>query len=285
MQTFVAETAVPLAAEPIFHIGSFGVTNSMLAGALIVGVITLVFCLAAQKSRVRPVSKFAYLIEILTEFILTTITGNFSGDESKARRFLPLFLGLFTFILLNNLFGLLPGMGGSVYVETAGVREALLRPFTTDLNGTLALALISIGTVQFFAIKERGLFGHIRHYFSITTPWWNPMNFLLGPIEIMSEFIRLLTLAMRLFGVIYAGEVLLRVITQLSGNFAWAGTVPVLLMEIFFSCIQAYLFIMLSSVYLAIGTATDDHAPAAKESAKAVRSGSSPTSSELVSSV
>lgn len=285
MHTFVAETSVPLAAEPIFHIGSFGVTNSMLAGVLVVTTVSLVFGVAAAKSKVNPVSKFAFLIETLTVFILDTITANFGGDEPKARRFLPLFLGLFVFILLNNLFGLLPGMGGSVYVETDGVREALLRPFTTDLNGTLALALISIGTVQFFAIKERGLFGHIRHYFSVMSPWWNPMNLFLGPIEILSEFIRLLTLAMRLFGVIYAGEVLLHVITQLSGNFAWAGTVPVLLMEIFFSCIQAYLFIMLSSVYLAIGTATDDHAPAGKKPSKTERVTSNPSASELVSSL
>jgi F-type H+-transporting ATPase subunit a len=257
----------------------------MLAGALVVATVSLVFGIAASRSKVNPVSKFAFLIETLTVFILDTITANFGGDEPKARRFLPLFLGLFVFILLNNLFGLLPGMGGSVYVETNGVREALLRPFTTDLNGTLALALISIGTVQFFAIKERGLFGHIRHYFSVMSPWWNPMNLFLGPIEILSEFIRLLTLAMRLFGVIYAGEVLLHVITQLSGNFAWAGTVPVLLMEIFFSCIQAYLFIMLSSVYLAIGTATDDHAPEGKKPSKTERVKSNPSASELVSSV
>ncbi len=280
MQSFVAETSVPLAAEPIFHIGSFGVTNSMLAGIVIVAIITLVFSVAAAKSRIRPESKLAYFVENLTEFILSSITGNFGGDEGKARRFLSLFLGLFVFILLNNLFGLLPGMGGSVYVESGGVREALLRPFTTDLNGTVALALISIGTVQYYGIKERGLFSHVRHYFSITTPWWNPMNFLLGPIEILSEIVRLLTLAMRLFGVIYAGEVLIHVIGSLTGNFAWAGTVPAILLEVFFSFIQAYLFIMLSSVYLAIGTTKDDHGSELQSSAKAKRAGAS----ELVSS-
>jgi F-type H+-transporting ATPase subunit a len=90
------------------------------------------------------------------------------------------------------------------------------------------------------------------------TPWWNPMNFFLGPLEILSELIRLLTLSLRLFGVIYAGEVLLHVVEALSGNFAWAGVVPVILMEIFFSTIQAYLFIMLTSVYLQMATAHDE---------------------------
>ncbi len=256
---FAAEgTGVPLAAEPIFTIGNFAITNSMLFGALIVFFVSSIFLIAAAKSRVRPVSQFAYFMENVTEFILDTLTNNFSGDEKKARKFLPLFLGLFVFILVNNLFGLLPGMGGSVYVESNGIQGALLRPFTTDLNGTFALALISIGTVQFFAIKERGFFGHIKHYFSIMTPWWNPMNFFLGPLEILSEIIRLLTLSLRLFGVIYAGEVLLHVVADLSGNFAWAGVVPVILMEIFFSTIQAYLFIMLTSVYLQMATTNDE---------------------------
>jgi F-type H+-transporting ATPase subunit a len=230
-------------------------------GLLIAAIIAAVFVIAAYKAKVKPTSRFAFFIENIIVFILDSVKGNFDGDTKKARKFLPLFLTLFVFIILNNLFGLLPGMGGSVYIEQHGVREALLRPFTTDLNGTLALAVISIGVVQFYAIRERGLFGHIKHYFSVTTPWWNPMNFFLGPLEILSEFIRLLTLAMRLFGVIYAGEVLLGVIAELSGNFAWIGTVPVILLEIFFSCIQAYLFIMLSSVYLAMGTTnhTDNH--------------------------
>lgn len=251
---FAASESVPLAAEPIFSIGNFAFTNSMLTAIVMIAIISSIFIIAARQAKVRGTSRFSFFIENVVTFILTTITSNFGGDDKKARKFLGLFLAFFVFILLNNLLGLLPGMGGSIYVETEGVRAALLRPFTTDLNGTLALAIIAMVTVQFYAIKERGLFSHIKHYFSIMKPWWNPMNFFLGTIEVLGEFIRLLTLALRLFGVIYAGEVLLHVITQLSGNFAWAGTVPVILMEIFFSAIQAYLFIMLSSVYLAMAT-------------------------------
>ena len=251
----------PIVAPTVFSVGFFNVTNAMLMGIVIAALIAITFVIAAHKSKVMPKSKFAFFIENVLTFVLDSVKGNFDGDANKARKFLPLFLTLFVFIILNNLFGLLPGIGGSIYIENNGVKEALLRPFTTDLNGTLALAFISISVVQFYAIRERGFFGHIKHYFSVTTPWWNPMNFFLGPIEILGEFIRLLTLAMRLFGVIYAGEVLLGVIAELSGNFAWIGTVPVILLEIFFSCIQAYLFIMLSSVYLAMGTTnhSDDH--------------------------
>ncbi len=260
LNNFAAESTVPLAAETIFTIGNFNITNSMLMGALIALLMIICFIIMAIFIQKKPNSKFAFFMESLTIFVLGNVKNNFNGDESKARKFLPLFLALFVFILLNNLFGLLPGMGGSVYFEQEGIKAALLRPFTTDLNGTLALALIAIGTVQIYAIKERGFSGHIKHYFTIMAPWWNPMNFFIGFIEILGEFIRLLTLALRLFGVIYAGEVLLHVIANLSGNFAFIGTFPIILMEIFFSCIQAYLFIMLSSVYLAMGTTTDpDH--------------------------
>lgn len=259
LRAFASEEGVPLSAEGIFTIGGFTVTNSMLLGLVIGIIICAIFVIGARQAKVRGASRYSFFVENIVSFILSNLKSNFGGDEAKARKFLPLFLTFFIFILLNNLFGLLPGMGGSVYVEQNGVKEALLRPFTTDLNGTIALALIAMGTVQVYAIKTRGFFPHFRHYFSVMKPWWNPMNFFLGPLEILGEVIRLITLALRLFGVIYAGEVLLHVITQLSGNFAWAGTVPVLLMEIFFSAIQAYLFIMLSSVYLAMATTPIDH--------------------------
>ncbi len=251
---FAVDSSVPLASENVFTVFGFGVTNSMLLGIIIGLIITVVFVLSARRLKIRPGSRFVYFIEIITVFILDTIKTNFDGDEKKARKFLPLFISFFLFILLNNLFGLLPGMGGTLYLAHGAEQTPLLRPFTTDLNGTLALALIAMSTVWFYAVRERGAIPHIKHYFSILKPWWNPMNFFLGPLEILTELIRLVTLALRLFGVIYAGEVLLRVITILTGNFAWAGTVPIIFMEIFFSAIQAYLFLMLSSVYLAMST-------------------------------
>lgn len=256
--SFASESGVPLAAETVFTVGGFSITNSMLMGLLVAILLIVIFLVTAKYTTAKPTSKFAFFIESSLEFVTSNLRSTFGGDEQKARKFLPLFAALFFFILLNNLFGLLPAMGGTVYVvNDEGIKAALLRPFTTDLNGTLALAIISIATVQYFAIKERGGWGHLKHYFSIMQPWWHPMNFFIGPIEILGELIRLLTLALRLFGVIYAGEVLLHVITGLAGNFAPIAIVPVVLMEIFFSVIQAYLFLMLSSTYLAIGTAHD----------------------------
>lgn len=242
-------TGIPLAAEPIAHIFGFDFTNSMLFGLLIAAIVLTLFVKAANRSSVNPTSKFAFAIESLVEYVLSIGEDNF-GSRKIAVKHMPFLLTLFTFILFSNLSGLIPGVG-TVNISHNGETVPLLRAFTTDLNSTLALAILTIGSVQFYAIKELGIFRHIKHYFSVAEPWWSPINFFMGPIEIMSELIRIMTLSMRLFGVIYAGEVLLHVIGDIAGNFGWAATFPIYLLEIFFSTIQAYLFMMLTLVYMA----------------------------------
>ncbi len=169
---------------------------------------------------------------------------------------MPLLLTLFTFILFSNMFALVPGVG-TLNIATHEGQVPLLRAFTTDLNATLAMAIRTIGTIQVVAIRQLGIKKHLIHYF--TNKPYNPMNLFIGVIEVMGEFIRIITLSMRLFGVIYAGEVLIHVVGELAGNFGWAATFPIYLLEVFFGAIQSYLFMMLSMVYLAIAT-NDDHA-------------------------
>ncbi len=256
-RVFAATEGVPLAAQPVFHIGTFTVTNSMVLGVLTGVVLLILFAVARHRSRLRPTSMFAFVIEQVLEFILNIGEQNF-GSRKKALQHMPLLLTLFCFILISNLSGLIPGVG-SVTINTGEGATPLLRAFTTDLNGTLALAILSIGLVQFYAIKELGVLGRLKHFFS-SQPW-NPMNLFIGLIEVLSEFIRIMTLSMRLFGVIYAGEVLIHVIGGLAGNFGWAATLPIYLLEVFFGVIQAYIFVMLTTVYLATATehAEDDH--------------------------
>jgi len=250
-----AEDSIPLAAEPLGNIFGLPFTNSMLFGLIIAALVLTLFTKAARRSAIKPTSKFAFAVESLVEYVIQIGEDNF-GSRKVALKHLPLLLTLFTFILFSNLSGLIPGVG-TINLLNNGEHVPLLRAFTTDLNSTLALAILTIGTVQFYAIKELGIFRHIKHYFSVAEPWWSPINFFMGPIEIMSEFIRIMTLSMRLFGVIYAGEVLLHVIGNLAGNLGWAATFPIYLLEIFFSSIQAYLFMMLTLVYMANATRND----------------------------
>lgn len=248
-----ADAGVPLSAEPVFNLFGLPITNAMLFGLVMAVLVSVFYVKAAKKSTVRPSSKFAFAVESLVEYVYGLALENF-GSRKKALKHLPLLLTLFTFILFSNLSGLIPGVG-TINVAHNGESVPLLRAFTTDLNSTAALGVMTIVMVQFYALTELGLVKHLKHYF--TDKPYNPMNLFIGVIEVMGEFIRIITLSMRLFGVIYAGEVLLHVIGNLAGNFGFIATFPVYLMEIFFSAIQAYLFMMLTMVYMAI--ATDDH--------------------------
>lgn len=253
--TQFASTGVPLAAEPIGHVLGLTITNSMLYGLVIAAVILGLFTWAARHSAEHPGSKFAFAVESLLEFILQLGEDNL-GSRQRAIKFMPLLGTLFIFILFSNLCELLPGIG-TVNIAYQGESVPLLRAFTADLNATLAMAILTIGTIQVVAIRELGIKKHLQHYF--TNKPWNPMNMFIGLIEVMGEFIRIMTLSMRLFGVIYAGEVLIHVVGALAGNYGWAATFPIYLLEVFFGVIQAYLFMMLSMVYLGIATHTDDH--------------------------
>lgn len=253
---FFALETTPLAAEKLFSIGPLAVTNSMFFG-VITAIFTISLLLTAAKmSKLHPNSKFAYTFESLIEGIWGVAEGAF-GNRKAALKHLPLLATLFIFILLCNLTGsgLLPGVG-TITVNTGEHTSPLLRPFTTDLNATLSMAILTIGLVQFYALKELGLKGHLKHYFA--SPLYNPMNLFIGINEVFGELLRIITLSMRLFGVIYAGEVLIHAVGDLAGNFGWAATVPTVLLEIFFSIIQAYVFMMLSATYLSVAIGGSD---------------------------
>jgi F-type H+-transporting ATPase subunit a len=257
-QIFGLETE-PLAAPTLFSVGPLNITNAMLFMVITAAATIGILYSAAKLSQLYPRSRFAYYIELLMDALWETATGAF-GDRKVAQRFLPLLATLFTFILVGNLSGsgLLPGVG--TITATTGYDEVtpLLRPFTTDLNATLAMAIFTIGLVQFMAIRELGVKKHLRHYFA--APLYNPMNLFIGLNEVFGELLRVITLSMRLFGVIYAGEVLIAAVGQLAGNFGWLATVPTVLLEIFFSIIQAYVFMMLSATYLSVAIGgSEDH--------------------------
>jgi len=262
---FLGLATEPLSAQKIFNIGGFGITNAMffsvITGAFTVGILLL----AARYSQLHPRSRLAYLAELLIDFIWGTAIATF-GNRKTALKHLPLLATLFTFILVGNLTGsgLFPGVG-TITTTSGGITEPLLRPFTTDLNATLAMAILTIGLVQFYALRQLGLRGHLKHYFA--SPLWNPMNIFIGINEVFGELLRIVTLSMRLFGVIYAGEVLITAVGQLAGNFGWLAMVPTVLLEIFFSVIQAYVFMMLSATYLAVALGDEHSGPPQKAQA------------------
>jgi F-type H+-transporting ATPase subunit a len=152
---------VPLIAEPIFHLGSFPVTNALINSTIL--MVVLVGVGAAVRSRVREIpGKLQNLLETLIE----TMLGYFdqvTSSREKSLKFLPFVGSLFIFILLSNWMGLLPGTGSiGVWQEHGGVTQLIpiLRPANSDLNLTVAMALISVIGSHLVGITAIGFFAH-----------------------------------------------------------------------------------------------------------------------------
>lgn len=236
---------ISLVAEKIFHIGNFAVTNSLLASVISsIILITIAFVVS------RILKKTPGRLQSIVEMIIDALDGlSQSVGGQYTRTFLPLVITLFVYILLSNWLGLLPGFGSiGIYEIEEGHRVfvPLLRGATADLNTTLALALISVFSVQFYGISKSKL-KYLTRFFNFE----NPIMFFTGILELISEFSKIISFSFRLFGNVFAGEVLISVITAL---------IPVILplpffgLEIFVGLIQALVFAMLTLVFINIGT-------------------------------
>lgn len=263
--TFVA---APLAPEKLFSLGPIPITNSMLTGLVSILFVLVLFGAAAKASQLWPKSRLAFFVESVIELVYGMLLESF-GDDKKARRHFPLLASLLIFILIGNLSGLLPGIETIKYIHN-GHSVSLFRSWTTDLNSTLALAVLALSTVHYYAVKEIGWKGYARHFFA--GKLYSPMTWFIGLNELFGEVLRLVTLSLRLFGVIYGGEALLFAITDLAGNFGWAASLPIMFLEIFVCLVQAYLFMMLTTSYIVMSTThgeqdSDHAAPALASSA------------------
>lgn len=227
----------------LFEIGGYTVTNSMVYGAISSLLIVLLMVWAAHKMTIKPKRGFVQLVEIGTEFITTTIQ-NSLGSRKLAIKYAPYFTAAFFFVMLSNWLGLLPGVGEALTYN----ENPVLRPFTADLNGTLAASAVMMILVQVFAITESGFKQHVRHYFAGSLK--NPATYALGAFEVFSELTRIFSLALRLFLNVAIGEIIIAIFTYL-GSFAGPVTaLPFVALELFVGALQAYIFTMLTIMYL-----------------------------------
>ncbi|MEO8862874.1 MAG: F0F1 ATP synthase subunit A [Candidatus Saccharimonadales bacterium] len=259
MQLFASAIQVPpIKAENLFNLGPIVVRNSTLLGAVVLICSTIFLIWVTKKISIRPTkNRLAAAVEAICDYVMTLMT-EVIGDRRRALKYAPLVLTLFFLILLNNWAGLLPGVGHSLLAHTHEGHVPFLRGFTSDLNSTLALALVTMFLVQVYSIKELGGLGYFKHFF--TDKPYNPINLFVGLLELLGEFTKVMSLSLRLFGNIFAGEVLLFVITSITGYLAPVATMPFVLMEMFAGFIQAFVFAMLTLVYLTIATSKhDDH--------------------------
>ncbi len=254
----------PLVAEPIFHIGNFAVTNAYINSSLAVGFFFVIGLLLRNKTAMIP-GKLQNIAESVIEFLLGYVD-QVTHNRKKSLQFFPIVGGMFLFILFSNYLGLLPGTGSiGRYLLVDGHKELVpfLRSANSDLNLTLAMAvfavllshIVGVATIGFFKYANKFIkIGDVVKSFShgpiaIMTAL---IEFAVGFLEIISEIAKLVSLSFRLFGNIFAGEVLL---TIMAGLFAYFVPLPFMFLELIVGLIQALVFSMLTLVYLTMATA------------------------------
>lgn len=254
----------PLVAEPILHIGSFPVTNSYINSTLAVLFFIIAGFLLRNRTSMIP-SKSQNFAEGVLEFMLGYVD-RVTKDRKKSLRFLPIVGGLFLFILFSNWIGLLPGTGSiGRWIMLHGHLELapVLRPANADLNMTLAMAVFAVAASHILGIAAIGFFKYANKFIKLGDLYHSlrkggisimvaGFEFFVGLIEIFSEVAKMVSLSLRLFGNIFAGEVLLTVIAGLAAYFV---PLPFMLLELLVGLIQAVVFSMLTLVYLTMATA------------------------------
>jgi F-type H+-transporting ATPase subunit a len=235
-----------------FTIAGLHVTNSMFWGWIICLLLAIVLATLARRVSIKPKGGMVQYLEAGVTFVVDFVEGAFT-NKATGRKYVPFFVTLFFFTLLNNWSGLIPGVGDGIQLHG----HPLLRPITADLNMTLAMGLITMILVYAASIKEAGGFAkYLRHFF-IGNPA-NPLYLLIGLIEMITDLTRAFSLALRLFLNMAIGEIVIAVFAYL-GSLLAPGNVlspiaalPFTLLELGVGALQAYIFVILAVNYLAI---------------------------------
>lgn len=211
--------------EKVFEIGPVDITDTVLVTWLVMAVITAVCYVAARRLDLQP-TKLQEIIEALYEAVEGTVKDVVPVDPAMV---IPVLGTIWIFIGVSNLIGLLPGLSTP----------------TADINATFALAVVAYSMSHVFGIKARGLRGYLAHY---KEPTW-----VLLPFHVMAEITRTIALAVRLFGNMLSGEMVALILLGIAG---FLVPVPFALLHVVIGVIQAYIFGMLTLVFIAGGVGT-----------------------------
>jgi F-type H+-transporting ATPase subunit a len=242
---------VSIKAEELFRIGPLSFTNSMV-GALLASVLLLV----AAWVFVRHPSLVPSRVQSLIEFPVEWMANIVSGSTSRWRGYVALVIGLFLMILVANWLGLLPGVG-TIGLKHGEELVPFVRPASADLNFTLGLAIVAFIVFVAWGIRINGVKGYLLEL--VGEPRY--MAPLMFPIHLISEVSRLVSLSMRLFGNVFAGEVLLGTMLALTTAAAFilplAFFVPAVFLglELLFGAVQALVFALLAMTYITMAIA------------------------------
>ncbi|MEK7617264.1 MAG: F0F1 ATP synthase subunit A [Patescibacteria group bacterium] len=230
------EHAIVLKPEVLGFFRNLPITNTLLVGWIAMGILIITSIFVRVNLRSVP-GKLQNIFELIIDYA-HSLTTDLAG-EKKAKIFFPFMITFFFYIIVSNWLGLLPGFGTITYHG-----EPLLRSTNSDLNMTLALALISAITTHIFAVKYLGIKNYLLRWVAL-----NPLFLFVGFLEIISEFTKIVSLSFRLFGNIFAGEV---VLSAVSAIFAFILPLPFYFLEIVVGFVQAAVFAMLTLVFMVL---------------------------------
>lgn len=230
------------APETILEIGKFPITNTLLDTILVDVILIGGAFYVGRKITLIPTSSLQNIAESIIETFYSLTE---SISQHAASKIFPYFMTFFLYILFINWSGLIPGVGSIGFFHEHEL-VPLFRGATSDLNTTLGLALVSAVATHSLSIKTIGIKDYLSRYFSL-----NPINLFIGILEIISELTKVVSLSFRLFGNVYAGEV---VLITVSSIFAFIFPLPFLLLEVIVGIVQALVFSMLTMAFMAILT-------------------------------
>lgn len=226
---------IVLSPDILGYIGALPITNTLLVSWAVVLILVFISFLSTRKISLIP-SGLQNIMEAVVEFGYTTVE---DLAHSKTKIFFPWVMTFFLFIILANWIGLLPGFGTIFYHG-----KPILKSINSDLNMTLSLAIISALTTHIFAIKYLGIKSYLKRWASL-----NPILLFVGVLEIVSEFTKIVSLSFRLFGNIFAGEI---VLSTVSNIFAFLLPLPFYFLEIIVGFVQAVVFMLLTLTFMVL---------------------------------
>lgn len=244
---------ISIKAEHLFNFLGLDITNS-LALSFVTSALLIILGIYFKRHITLIPGKIQNALEFAFEEMLN-ICDSVLNDRKKTEKYFPLIATIFFFVLISNWLGLLPGIGSVGLYELKGEGLSLIPLFrapAADLNFTIAIALIAVFGVNIFGIIAIGVIPHFKKFLNFSSP----ISFFIGILELISEIAKIISFSFRLFGNVFAGEVLLIIMAFLLPLIA---PLPFILLEIFVGFIQAFVFAMLTLVFLTIATLEESH--------------------------
>ena len=239
MTTLLASASLPIGQFIEVRVGGFTFNADTVWGSALAAVIVIAMGLAVAKSASKEVpGKLQLLWEMIYEAVKKQTEGSLGGSATPV---IPLVVTLFMFILVANLLEILP----------TGARAVALPAPTADVNLTYAMAAVVFVVYTSAALRHRGVGGYFRGFLQ---PHWA-----LTPINVIEEVVKPFTLALRLFGNMFSGGLMIMLLSLLPAYIAWLPTSVWKLFDMFIALIQAFIFALLTLLYYQAAVSDTGH--------------------------